>query len=395
VSLSGRSCNPLYSLLARRLPPVQGQIWIAKRKSEQQQFIKESMCILLTKALKYLPSVRGIKLEAEVVTRFDRRAGVQFGPLTAWSVQWPLAFQTYEQLLTAITFSGVHIDNFSIFKSSWKSSIPTHEITMPLVRRLETDGLAAVSTQLKGYTMSLAMTAPTSKLEPEENIPEEMGYPGTQSPTSYNELSNAKADFEGVSSLLRLMPNLELLDVKLYPAVMSLDLEAGYDSFLPTLLQDNWYLPRLRELRLLGVLATQEALQEFILRHAATLQVLSLENVVLISGSWEPIFATLSQQTTSLTSLRLSLLGVGEHRIGVNLEPVDRDLDDKDESIRHGVYNLGRDLNFWHERCIEEDEIRKGLRFRPVHGYISLNPAGLSFYESFHMSYTLLCRCCM
>jgi hypothetical protein len=119
------------------------------------------------------------------------------------------------------------------------------------------------------------------------------------------------------------MPNLEVLQIDMYLDDLSLSVTA-YHSFLLALLRDNWHFPHLKELRLLGTCSTQEALQELILRHAATLQVLSFENVVVTNGSWEPIFATLSQQATSLVSLRLSLLGVGENRVGVNLEPVDR-----------------------------------------------------------------------
>lgn len=78
-----------------------------------------------------------------------------------------------------------------------------------------------------------------------------------------------------------------------------------------------------KRLKILNVCSSLEALQDLMLCLAAARQDLSFENVVLTNGSWEPSLATLSQRATSLASLQLSLLSVGESRVGGNLESVD------------------------------------------------------------------------
>ncbi|KAH6678002.1 hypothetical protein B0J14DRAFT_697058 [Halenospora varia] len=377
------------------------QTWIAEQKSEQRRFTGQLMCTLLTKALNGLPCLRNIALDASVAMKIDRRLEVEHVRSFAWSVQWARAFQAYQVLLAAITYSGAHLDGLVIFENQKirKCSIPIHEITMPLVHRLETEGFAPVGSRVKAYTVSLAMTTRPHKPGEQEDALEEteshgpIESSGTHPLATSDDIANAEVDFESVSSLLRLMPNLEFLQIHLYPGIIGPVSLPACHSFLPTLLQEHWHFPHLRELRLLGVLLTQEALQKLILRHAATLQVLSFENVVLTTGLWDPIFATLSQQASSLVSLRLSLLGVGENRIGVNLEPVDQNLDASEEGTRRDVWSLG-DENFWHTRCIDSEEIRKGLRFRPIQSRSPFHEEGLSFYETFHTFYVLSCRCC-
>jgi hypothetical protein len=381
---------------------AQDQTWIAEQKAEQRQFTGQDMCTLLTKALKSLPWLRHIALDAIVAVNIDRRLEVAYLHSFVWSVQWTRAFQAYQVLLTAIAHSGVHLDGLIIFQgqNTRKCSIPTHKITIPLVRRLEAEGFSAVGSCVKAYTVNMAMTARPQKpvdqkdaleeTEPHEPIESSRIPPHATS----DDRANPEADFEGVSSLLRLMPNLEFLQVNMYPGIVigPVTLKA-YQSFLPTLFREHWQYPRLRELRLLGVFSTEEALKELILRHAATLQVLSFENVVLTTGSWDPIFATISQQAKSLVSLRLSLLGVGENRTGVNLEPVDRDLDAYEEGVRYDVSSLGVE-NFWHTRCIDVEEIRKGLRFRPLWSRSLLYEDGHSLWEAFYTFYILSCGCC-
>jgi hypothetical protein len=295
------------------------------------------MCTLLTKALKGLHNIRNITLDARVVTGIDRRFETWYIRSFLWRVQWPRAFQAYQVLLAAVTYSQSQLDSFVIFQNerTKKCSISTHEISVPLVQRLEKEGFAAVGSRLKKYSVSLAMTTLPPELHDRESISEELKPVESRinhAFTTNDQTALSKVDFEGVSSLLRLMPNLEFLQIDMYPEDLSNSVTACH-SFLPTLLQENWHFPHLKELRLLGIFSTQEALQELILRHAATLQVLSLENVVLTNGWWGPVFATLSQQAVSLASLRLSLLGVGESRVGVNLEPVDRVSDGRSSLI--------------------------------------------------------------
>jgi hypothetical protein len=57
------------------------------------------------------------------------------------------------------------------------------------------------------------------------------------------------------------------------------------------------------------------------------------------------------------------------------------------------VYSLGHE-NFWHTRCIDREEIGKGLRFRPIQSSILFHEEGVSLYESFHTNYVLSCQCC-
>lgn len=298
--------------------------------SDQNQFAARLMCTLLTKALKGLSNIRNIILDASVVTGIDRRFEPWHIRSFFWGIQWPRAFQAWQVLLTAATHSRSQLDSLAVFQkeNTKKCSIPVHEIPVTFIQKLEEEGFAEVGSRLKSYSISLAMTPQLDRGEDLKRTLEDMRRgmgmesPSTDALATNDNTAHSKVDFEGVSYLLKLMPNLESLQINMYPGDLN-DSVSEYDEFLPTLLRENWRFPHLKELRLLGVCSSQEDLQELITRHAATLQVLSLENLVLTSGSWEPIFATLSQQATSLVSLRLALLGVGEGRIGVNLEPAD------------------------------------------------------------------------
>jgi hypothetical protein len=119
------------------------------------------MCTLLTMALKGLHNIRNITFDASVVTGIGRRFELWYIRSFLWSVQWPRAFQAYQALLAAITYSGSQLDSLVIAQNRKmrKCSFPTHGLNMPLVQRLEKEGFAAVGSQLKEYSLSLAMTA--------------------------------------------------------------------------------------------------------------------------------------------------------------------------------------------------------------------------------------------
>jgi hypothetical protein len=185
------------------------------------------------------------------------------------------------------------------------------------------------------------------------------------------------------------MPNLESLEISLYPAA-SLDEEA-YAAFLPTVFKDNWKLPRLKRLAFLGVIATQEALQNVLTQHAATLEKVSFDHVILSEGSWNQVFETLSQQMPLLSTLYLSLIATTSDPMEINLEPADRHLDPNKNPKPHRVWHLRptRYENFWVTRSIDRDEIKRGLRFRPLQV-----PPSWTILSSCHQLYTLDCGCC-
>jgi hypothetical protein len=115
---------------------------------------------------------------------------------------------------------------------------------------------------------------------------------------------------------------------------------------------DSWYFPRLKKLSFLGLIASQESLQDVLTRHAATLENIDFDNVVL-SSAWEPVFKTLSQ-LPSLTNLRLNILATTADRMEVNLEPIDRKLDPHGQSMPFKSMCVGSwpdyDEHFWYVR---------------------------------------------
>jgi hypothetical protein len=370
------------------LSAPENETWIAEQEFKQQQLTRDLMCTLLIKALRGLPNVRNINLKAALATGIGKRYNI--GNFLTWRDNWTRTFEAFQALLTAITSSETSLDSLVI--GFEKLSIPTHAI-MDLMHKLESEGFVAVGLRLNTFAINLAMTTRPS-ISPHDAIAKHGSLTSESSTSQHvvgsNDYQNgSQPDFEGVSHLFRRMPNLESLEVNLYPAAKLP--EQSYQSFLPVVFKDTWYFPRLRKLSFLGLVSSQESLQDILTRHAATLEEVDFENVVLSSGSWEPVFKTLSQ-LPSLTNLRLNLLATTTDRNEVNLEPIDRTLDPQVESKPFGrfQFNLrgingpGPDDYLWYKRNISRDEIKRGLRFRTLP-----QPLPWPMFESYYSNYVL------
>jgi hypothetical protein len=122
----------------------------------------------------------------------------------------------------------------------------------------------------------------------------------------------------------------------------------------------------LRDLTLRGLCATEEMMQTF-LEEYPHLRRITLHGIDLASGSWEHIFAKLSQMK-ELKLLRLSCLTTPGNDL-VNLEPRDRKLDTLDrETYDDWYHHRGLNMKLWHTREIDEEELRRGLAFRRTPG---------------------------
>ncbi|EPE33751.1 hypothetical protein GLAREA_06764 [Glarea lozoyensis ATCC 20868] len=364
--------------------------WTEDQEPEQQQFAGQPMCKMLTKVLNGFPNVREIILAACVATYDDERHVDLFA--FKWTKDWLRAFAAYQALLSAIINSGTQLDSLVVYQKLKKCSIPTHAITIGLLPILHTTGFKAFGMKLKAFSLDLAMT--TQPPRPNETSlsisnEEDVQLMLNHGASTKNYRGGSEIDIEGVSLLLRLMPNLESLEINLYPAA-SLDEEA-YGAFLPTLFKDNWKLPRLKKLTFLGLTTTHEALQGVLTRHAATLEEVSFDHVNLSSGSWNQVFETLSQRMPLLSTLHLSLIATTSDPMEMNLEPADRRLDPIEKPEPHRVWNMETEdyENCWVRRTIDRDEIKRGLRFRPLQV-----PPSAPVLSLCHNFYTLDCSCC-
>ncbi|KAH8682672.1 hypothetical protein BX600DRAFT_430537 [Xylariales sp. PMI_506] len=378
--------------------------WITERRAEQARFAGEDMFSILTECLGKLPNVRHLKLEASVVLNADLRQPPEDVASLRWRELWTNAIQAYRIMLLSIARSGIQLDSVSIYESTMKCSIPTHEVLEPLLQLSETEGanFAGFASRLKRFSISLATTTlpvrprPSFQRIPSQPPADDAVGGGRYGLFDISRGSNLHAsdqqidelsDMEGVARLLHMMPGLESLHLHLCTTVNGMLSPSYYQNLLATLFLGGWRFPRLAHLALRGFRTSQADLQDVLARHAARLRTLSLENITLSAGAWSPVFALLTHEARVLERLRLSVLWSAEpYSNRMNLAPADRALYARDQpGARPTDWEVaevgggggggggsgsgdGDGELIWYTREIAGEEVRQpeGLRFRPM-----------------------------
>lgn len=283
-----------------------------------------------------------------------------------WRELYAHATQAYRVVMSAIARSRPNIEGLHIYRGVKLCGVPTNEVGMPL-DKLEAEGFAVVAQQLRSFSIRLASVV--DPIRPRGGGAADAGFydrfdisQGRRFEANDRHLIDRESDPEGVARLLRLMPNLESLDLHFFSKTRGTDESASYKAFLPTVMRDLCF-PYLRHLALVGFWATEESSRRIICGHPI-LCTLTLRHIYLTDGSWDAIFAAL-RQAASLTRLYLSDLHSPGFHMLLQFKTAYMDLEPSRAAGADHLPGLDGDP-VWKLRAISREELKGGLRFSPM-----------------------------
>ncbi|KAK2761673.1 hypothetical protein FQN54_001501 [Arachnomyces sp. PD_36] len=305
--------------------------WIkAQQKGEQSDAVITESLVSVMKDLERLGS---ITLDAAVL---EGRGSIIPPTREKWQETWTRAHQVYRLAITAVARSSIAVDTLSVYRNTWRCSVPICHITAHTLSLDAADELSSTGRTIKNLAISVS---------PE--IAEDFGGESLQGQSGYS-----------IASLLKLMPNLETLDLHSYCPNTGEGIKN--DEVLADVVQAA-HLPLLKKCSWHGIYCTEQTMLQF-LKTYPQIQHLTLEEIHLTEGTWEPIFQHLSSDMPALTSLHLSNLW-GKRLVNLELvwgEP-------ERENPRSHYYRCGGGYMV-HTGEFDSTDIKRGLRFNPAPG---------------------------
>lgn len=327
------------------------------------------MCEVLRDAIEKVESLEEITLEAVVVLGGGHRWPPKDVGRLSWRGLWARAIQAYHVLMSAIAHSGASISKLSLYKETKICSIPTTEFAGALMLPdPDRESVKHVARHIKHFSTSLATTVtPVRPAKPNINsFCELFDISEGRRLRATDPRVDANGDFENVAALLSAMRNLESLHIHLYQTAEPDRSEVCYKPLLITLLRRASF-PRLKSLSLEGFPANQGLLMD-IMSTCPQIESLRLRNMFLANGLWDSVLRP-AREATGLKHLHLSSLWYYRHDGTfqcLNLEPRKNTVTSRD---RHRLYaRYSSDLsNAWHTKEYDEEELRRGFDFHPLH----------------------------
>ncbi|OJJ77730.1 hypothetical protein ASPBRDRAFT_71057 [Aspergillus brasiliensis CBS 101740] len=336
--------------------------WMEEKASKHQLIHEDHIVSTLEAVFNNLKSLDWVAMEARVTysphPNFFRSRG-------DWHAIWLKATQVYHIAMSAIAKSTFRLNDLLVYQNPIRCAIPSNEITAHM-HTLDAAGCTFASGQsIKNFSIDLSTRIDTNpeRLSKRKDDMETWeretrrswhGWrPGTLL-ASLNPEVNSDDNYPGVAYLLQKMPNLESLTLRLRCTVIG-DISLYYRLFEE--IASKVCLPRLKTLRLFGIYVTLDSLLYF-LRNHPDIEVLWLEKVNLVSGSWDPVFEEISKMPR-LT--KLVLASIAEAGRTLNVRPAE---DKEDLSDPYNTdYYLGTRGVFVHRREFDACDIRKGFKF--------------------------------
>lgn len=345
------------------------KLWMEKRVAEQREFSGESMCAMLTTALRELRDLRSITLTARVVGP-DRRNARLPEDFRHFDLDWrelrSQSVQSYRILVSAIAKSRVCIEGLYIYQGVKLCGVPENEASLPIERTEEAEGLSVVLGHLKSFAIRL-----TSSVDPIQ--PRDIAVS-----SRYHDPFKIESNPEGLAELLHLMPHLESLDLHFFTNACEKPVEACYKAFLPTAIR-GLRSPNLKELSLAGFWTTEESTRRTIKDHPS-IQTLSLRHLRLADGSWEPIFVALGR---AKSLRRLYLLDLRSPGVYMLQEFNDACMDiGTAYATRNQEYFPGLDnVSLWETQTIGKEDLGRGLELPRTEGPWGVASRGMASRE--------------
>lgn len=344
----------------------------ATRQENQDPDLPEDTMTRAKDNLEWLKARETTQLE--ILTRAFRTFGrlgevklVTANTAMAWHPLWEHVSRVQALTLEAIARSGLLLNRLDLFRDAHRCYPPSADVTRQIedlqdksfnlgaagIRSLALGVSTKVITDPAVTEAARARANGDNRSFLQEICGSEGGFLGRDSHPP-----NAAHDdnFRGISQLLKFFPDLTTMDLHLYCTIG--DGMGQYANIL-TLIAQDVHLSQLEVCSIAGFPATEEALLQFLQKHTA-IKDLTLREIHLQSGSWDPIFAFLSEEMPQLERLHLSnLFGVHEvnGKTQLNLCPTWTWACCADQWSYPG---LGV-----HTRTFGASDLKKGLTFRP------------------------------
>lgn len=309
------------------LADIQSELdWLNAQTKARENESQNSIVDVLVLIFRRLKSLNTIRLDAAIIPGPNSKESIT----VVWRpcLIWTRATQVHFMTMSAIVRSGISVSRLNIYRDTLRCSVPLNDYAISF----GSGDLRSSFANLDALELSIASTE----------------HGDTRDTTTIED------NLPVISRLLKWTPKLRKLNLHVYRTARA---DTEIDDEIFTSIADTVHLPRLQECSLSGFYLTVESLLQFLTKHS-TIQHLTLEELHLTSGLWEPIFAHISRRMPSLTNLHLSSMWDGGL---VNLHPVWQTEDPEDRST--GFPCLWGGLVV-HTRSFTMEELQKGLKFR-------------------------------
>jgi hypothetical protein len=368
--------------------------WIQEKLADQASLPGEEIRNMMMEILSSVGALDEITLEVVMYIGVDESAKPDQVNRLNWRSLWALAVQWYRILMSAMARAQVSVSRLVLFQDTKKCSIPTHDFTSPLARRMtaEEEKFCLVGNGVKNFSVSLATTTkPIWALDEATTTSDDSEYLSRFDISRGRRLRHddpevdAHADFEGVAALLHQMPHLESLNIHLYNTTTAGGHRSEMRPYTP-LVREVFGQPfsNLASLTLQGVPVAAETMIKCLDEHPC-LESLSLRYIFLTSGTWAQVFKRFTESPPYLKSAHLSnLMQFGNDQFGwvvVNLvdSPHRRSSTGAGDgdvwggferpAPQDGFYEVAPGILLWHTRVIDEEELRRGIDFYRERGF--------------------------
>lgn len=298
------------------------------RGNESQDSIVDALVLIFWR----LKALNTIQLDAAILCGANSKksiTAVRSPPPT-----WARASQVHFMTMAAIVRSGISVSRLNIYRDTLRCSVPLNDYAAQIASFSPGD-ISASFVNLDALELSIAST--------------ERG--------DTRDTTTTEDNLPVISRLLKWTPKLRKLNLHVYRITGA---NPEIDDEIFTSLADTTHLPLLQEYSLSGFYLPVQSLLQFLKKHP-TIQHLALEELILTSGSWKPVFTHLSRMP-SLTRLHLSNICHGDEGNVVNLYPVWQRKDPEDPSAYFPCLRGGLVV---HTRSFTMEELQKGLEFKP------------------------------
>lgn len=306
--------------------------WLNSQKKARENESQDSIVDALVLIFRRLKALNTIRLDAAILCGPSSKKSITAvrSPCSTWA----RASQVHFMTMAAIVRSGISVPRLNIYRDTLRCSVPLNDFAAQIASFSPGD-LSASFANLDALELSIAST--------------ERG--------DTRDTTTTEDNLPVISRLLKWTPKLRKLNLHVY-RITRANPEIGDEIF--TSLADTAHLPLLQEYSLNGFCLPVESLLLFLKKHP-TIQHLALEELILTSGSWKPVFTHLSRMP-SLTRLHLSNICHGDVSGVVNLYPVWQRKDPQDPSAYFPCLWGGLVV---HTRSFTMEELQKGLEFKP------------------------------
>jgi hypothetical protein len=339
--------------------------WLRAQQAEQEALSDESAIDSLASALKLFERLDSIDLDATVIQRPNLTVSTTAGE---WHPIWIRASQVYCLSMSAVARSGVAVETVTIYRNTPRCSVPSCDITAH-VRKLDADCCLAsiknfaLSTSTKIETDFRKIAAAGEQLQGAKSVFHEAFGSTAGLLKADDPEALAEDNFPGIARLLKLMPNLEAIDLHLYRTLNGHP--RSYDRIFQAIAEEIRLPSTLEQCFLRGIFTTEQSLLQFLTNHPR-INHLDLREICLTSGSWEAIFEYVSAMP-NLRRLRLSNLWDNDGML-TNLYPVRKEHFDREADLRnvHPTFFSCVGDSLVHTREFDVHDLKeKGLKFRP------------------------------